>query len=107
MDILRHLLGWDWKIRKLRKKWDRLREKSLKKDGQLKKTLLEKLDLIEAAVRTLEERKLVRYERSRLVREVQMSLASIKVMLKSEYIPPTQAIVQKKPPQNPQQQVKR
>ena len=102
MDILRHLLGWNWRIRRLRKKWDRLREKSLKKKDPLRKTLLEKLDLVENNLRSLEERRMVRYERVRLVREVQMELAAIKVMLKSEYIPPVQPVMQKKqPPQQP------
>ncbi len=76
------LLGWNWKIRRIRKKWDRIREKSLKKDEPLKGTLLMKLDQVENSVRMLEERRLSRLERARLAKEVDVDLSELKEMLK-------------------------
>lgn len=80
--MLGFIFGWPRKIRKLRKRWDRLREKSLKKRGLVKKTALEKLDMTEQKLRTLEEQKITRLDRSRLAREVDLDLTEIKTMLK-------------------------
>lgn len=79
------LFGWNWQIRKLRKKWDRLREKALKKEGQFKIHILEKLDLTENNLRTLEERSLVRHEKARLSKEVELDLVEINEMLKMKH----------------------
>lgn len=79
--MLGFIFGWPRKIRKLRKRWDRLREKSLKKKGMVKKTALEKLDMTEQKLRTLEEQKITRLDRSRLAREVDLDLTEIKTML--------------------------
>ena len=81
--MLGFIFGWPRKIRKLRKRWDRLREKSLKKKGIVKKTALEKLDMIEQKLRTLEEQKITRLDRSRLSREIEIDLAEIKAMMDS------------------------
>ncbi len=81
--MLGFIFGWPRKIRKLRKRWDRLREKSLKKKGLVKKTALEKLDMIEQKLRTLEEQKITRLDRSRLAREIEIDLAEIKAMMDS------------------------
>ena len=81
--MLGFLFGWPRKIRKLRKRWDRLRENSLKKKGLVKKTALEKLDMIEQKLRTLEEQKITRLDRSRLAREIEIDLAEIKAMMDS------------------------
>jgi DNA-binding transcriptional MerR regulator len=81
--VLGFIFGWPRKIRKLRKRWDRLREKSLKKKGLVKKTALEKLDMIEQKLRTLEEQKITRLDRSRLSREIEIDLAEIKAMMDS------------------------
>lgn len=81
--MLGFIFGWPRKIRKLRKRWDRLREKSLKKKGIVKKTSLEKLDMIEQKLRTLEEQKITRLDRSRLSREIEIDLAEIKAMLEA------------------------
>lgn len=81
--MLGFIFGWPRKIRKLRKRWDRLREKSLKKKGIVKKAALEKLDMVEQKLRTLEEQKITRLDRSRLTREVEIDLAEIKAMLQS------------------------
>ena len=53
--VLGFIFGWKWKIRRLRKRWDRLRERSLKKDEPLRGKLLQDLDTIEQDLRTLEE----------------------------------------------------
>lgn len=77
-------LGWGHKIRKLRKRWDRLREKSLKKEASLRAILLPREDQIEQNLRILEERRLNRRERARLAKEVEIDLEEIKAMLKSK-----------------------
>ncbi len=79
--MLGFIFGWPRKIRKLRKRWDRLREKALKKRGLIKKTAMEKLDMTEQKLRTLEEQKITRLDRSRLAREVDLDLTEIKTML--------------------------
>jgi DNA-binding transcriptional MerR regulator len=81
--MLNFIFGWPRKIRKLRKRWDRLREKTLKKKGLVKKTALEKLDMTEQKLKTLEEQKITRLDRSRLAREVELDLAEIKAMLQA------------------------
>lgn len=83
MTMLGFIFGWPRKIRKLRKRWDRLREKSLKKKGLVKKTALEKLDMTEQKLKTLEEQKITRLDRSRLAREIEIDLAEIKAMLQA------------------------
>jgi len=82
--MLGFLFGWPRKIRKLRKRWDRLREKSLKKHGIVKKTALEKLDMTEQKLRMLEEQKITRLDRSRLAKEVEIDLAEIKAVVQSK-----------------------
>ncbi|MBU0530635.1 MAG: hypothetical protein KKC05_03085 [Nanoarchaeota archaeon] len=82
MGLFRILFGWNWKIRRLRKKWDRIREKSLKEEGPFKIQLLEKLDLTENNLRTLEERPLVRHEKARLCKEVELDLVEIDALRK-------------------------
>ena len=78
------LLGWGRKIRKLRKDWDRTREKTLKKDPGTRSSLLPKEDQIEQNLRILEERKLSRGERSRLYNEIKTELETVKTMLETE-----------------------
>ena len=84
------IFGHGRKIRKLRKRWDRLREKTLKKDQSLKSRLLTKEDQIEQNLRILEERQLHRGERERLIKELEIDLAEIKGLLNSkpEELPP-------------------
>ncbi len=92
------IFGWGWKIRKLRKRWDRLREKTLKKEPSLRKQLFPKEDHIEEKLKTLEERKLVRSERARLAKEIEIDLAEIKEMLDSEQVPQGSDERQNQPP---------
>ena len=80
--VFNFLFGWNRKIRKLRKRWDRAREKALKKKDPLKGTLLSKLDLIENHLRMLEEQRMTRIDRARFHKEVAINLAEINEMLK-------------------------
>ncbi len=90
---LSSLFGWRRKIRKLRKRWDRLREKTLKKDASLRARILPMEDQIEQNLRILEERHLHRGERARLAKEVEIDLEEVKAILeeKPEKIKPQEA----------------
>jgi len=81
MGILQHILGWNWKVRGLRKKWDRLREKSLKKKNPVRAEVLKRLDAVTPNLTTLEEQKLSRVDRARISKEIEISLAEIKAIL--------------------------
>lgn len=76
------LFGWGRKVQRLRKRWDRIREKTLKKKNPLKGTLLARLDQIENSLRMLEERNPSRLERARLAKEIEIELSELKEMLK-------------------------
>ena len=78
------LFGWGRKIRKLRKRWDRLREKTLKKEPRMRAILLSKEDQIEQSIAALEERRLTRAERARLARAVELDMAEVRAMLKEK-----------------------
>jgi hypothetical protein len=79
------LFGWNRKVRKLRKRWDRAREKTLKKKNPEKKMLLEKLDSIEEKLRTIEEESnLNRGARAKIAKEVEIDLEEVKEILKSK-----------------------
>jgi len=81
MGILQHILGWNWRVRKLRKKWDRLREKSLKKKNPVRAEVLKRLDAVTPNLTTLEEQKLSRVDRARISKEIEINLAEIKAIL--------------------------
>lgn len=78
------ILGWGYKTRRLRKRWDRLREKTLKKDASVRTRLLQREDQVEQNLRILEERRLHRGEKARLAKELELDLAEIKGMLSSK-----------------------
>ena len=78
------ILGWGYKTRRLRKRWDRLREKTLKKDASVRTKLLQREDQVEQNLRILEERRLHRGEKARLAKELEIDLAEIKAMLKAK-----------------------
>ncbi len=84
MDVMRALLGWDYRIRRLRKRWDRLREKSLKKKDPVRGAALSKLDSISTSLTTLEEQRLSRIDKIRLGREVGEGLELVREMLKEQ-----------------------
>jgi hypothetical protein len=83
MGLLSLILGWNYRVRRLRKRWDRLREKSLKKHGIIRGEALKRLDLIENNIRTLEEQRLNRIVRVRMAKETEIGLAEVKALLKS------------------------
>ncbi|UCD07729.1 MAG: hypothetical protein JSW41_02035 [Candidatus Aenigmatarchaeota archaeon] len=83
MDILRLIFGWNWRVRRLRKHWDRAREKALRKENPIRKMALEKLDVLENNLRILEEQKLNRMTKARLTKELQIGIAEVKALLKS------------------------
>ena len=99
MDILRWIFGWDWKIRRIRKRWDDLREGSLKKKGRQKKMLLEKLDRTEERLRMVEERKMSRWDRARYAKEIEIDLEEIKALkdVKQEEFDASMSREEKKP----------
>ena len=81
MGIRSLIFGWGWKVRHLRKRWDREREKALKKEEPLRSRLLEKLDKTEEKLRILEERRLSRWDRARFSKEIEIDLEEIKAMM--------------------------
>jgi len=73
--------GWDRKIRKLRKKWDREREKALRKKSDQRLEILSKLDIVEDKLKMLEERELTRVDKARIAKEVEIELAGVEAMM--------------------------
>ena len=69
--------GWSARVRRVRRKWDRTREKVLRKKPEKKQELLEKLDQIEAGLRMLEEKELTRTDRYRVLKEVEVGLEEV------------------------------
>lgn len=84
MGILTRMLGWNYRVRKLRKRWDRLREKSLKKKNPLRSELLSRLDSISSNLATLEEQRLSRIDRARISKDVEVSLAEIAELIRTK-----------------------
>ena len=76
--------GWKWRLKRLRKRWDRLREKALGKPEPLRSQLLQKLDVVENKLRTLEEQQLNLAMRARLAKEVELDLEEIKAVIKQK-----------------------
>jgi hypothetical protein len=82
MDTLRALLGWNWRIRRLRKSWDRTRERALKiKDQAKRKDILQKLDTIENNIKVLEEEDTNTMVKGKLVGEARKDLDTIADMI--------------------------
>jgi len=82
--VLGFLFGWGRKIRKLRKKWDRCREKALKKEGLQRRELLKRLDDIENQLRILEEQEVGRAARARFCKEIEVNIAEVNELLKMD-----------------------
>ena len=81
MDILGMILGWKWKVQRTRRRWDRLREHALEKEGRVRREALRELDLTEEKLRMIEEQSMTRRDRTRIMREVKMELANIADLL--------------------------
>ncbi len=76
--------GFDRKVRGLRKKWCKLRMKSLKQSKENKGRLLEMLDNVENDLRSLEEQKLGRGDRGRIAEQVENGLKEVEEVLKGK-----------------------
>ncbi len=81
MDILGMMMGWDWKVQRTRRRWDRLREHSLKKEGRVRREALRELDILEDKMRMLEEQDMSRRDRIRLMRELEMGMANVEDLI--------------------------
>ncbi len=81
MDLLGMFLGWNWKVQRTRRRWDRLREHTLEKKGAVREKALKELDFTEDKLRMLEEEDLSRRDRIRVMREVEMQLSNITDLL--------------------------
>lgn len=84
MDVIRTIFGWNYRIRRLRKHWDRLREKALRKQQPVRGAALGKLDAISTSLTTLEEQQLSRIDKIRLSRDVEEGLEMVREMMKEE-----------------------
>ncbi|OYT43363.1 MAG: hypothetical protein B6U88_01255 [Candidatus Aenigmarchaeota archaeon ex4484_56] len=73
--------GFEGKVRRLRKTWCKLRLRTLK---MKEKNVLNMLDDIDQQLRTLEEQELTRFDRSRILSEVEDSLKNVETALKSK-----------------------
>ncbi|HLD78699.1 MAG TPA: hypothetical protein VJB16_06750 [archaeon] len=80
--MLSFLFGWNAKVRRLRKRWDRLREKALRRHEPVRSQALTKLDTCASNLSTLEEQRLGRLDRARIAKDLEIALAEIKELLK-------------------------
>ena len=83
MDFFGLFMGWNWKVQRTRRRWDRLREHSLNKKGEFRMKLLDELDKIEDRLKILEEEKLSRRDGTRMLRKVEMELKNVKDLLEN------------------------
>ena len=77
MDILGMFLGWNWRLQRTRRRWDRVREHALEKEGRVRHDALKQLDDTEDKLKILEEEKLSRRDRIKMLREIKMEIANI------------------------------
>ena len=81
MDLLGMVMGWNWKVQRTRRRWDRLREHTLEKKGVVREKALKDLDEIEDKLRMLEEEDLSRRDRTKILREINMGMANVQDLL--------------------------
>ncbi len=81
MGLLGRILGWNWRVRRLRKRWDRLREKALKKKNPQRLQALKQLDAVTPNLTMLEEQRLSRMDRARISKEIEISLAEVRALI--------------------------
>lgn len=86
-----YLFSYRRKVFKIRKKYDRLREKADKqKNAQKRLSTLKILDNAERILVMLEEQRISRFERGRMMRQVKVTLADAKANLEqSEPLTPS------------------
>ncbi|MBI4173777.1 MAG: hypothetical protein HY519_03600 [Candidatus Aenigmarchaeota archaeon] len=80
--MLELIFGFGYRVKKLRRRWDRLREKTLGKKDPMRSQILERLDTIENNLKTLEETKLTRVVRARMAKEIEIDLEEVAELLK-------------------------
>lgn len=80
--MLSRFFGWNAKVRKLRKRWDRCREHALRRRDPVRTQALNKLDACASNLATLEEQRLGRLDRARIARDVDIALAEVHELLK-------------------------
>ncbi|MGC9310925.1 MAG: hypothetical protein ACP5E4_04365 [Candidatus Aenigmatarchaeota archaeon] len=74
---------------KVRKRWDRTREKGIKKEPPSKDKFLERLDRIEQDLRTVEEKEdLNKWTRKKMANEIELELEKIRDAVDAEVHPP-------------------
>ncbi len=75
------------RLNNTRKKWDRLREKVIRKNYDSKSNLLQKLDSIEQDIKVLEEKDTMSiWEKRKIVSQVETGLEEVKDMIREEEI---------------------
>ena len=84
MAFLDSFFGWNHRLVHIRKRWDRMREKALKKPRPVKALALKKLDAINLNLTTLEEQQLSRADRARLLKIIEIDLAEVSGVLESK-----------------------
>jgi len=83
--------GFRWKVYKLRRKYDRIREKADRsKSPEKRNAALAALDSIETTLIMLEEQKVSRIDRGRYITSVRMGIEKAKSILEEEYAPSQQ-----------------
>ena len=81
MDFFSLILGWNWRVQRTRRRWDRIRERSLDKKGRLRSHMLKELDYLEDKVKTLEEESLSRRDRTKMMSDVEVGLENLQDVL--------------------------
>jgi len=80
--------GFRWKVYRLRKKYDRIREKADRCENPEKRNAaLAELDNIENTLIMLEEQNVSRLDRGRFITSVRMGIEKAKSILEEDYIP--------------------
>ena len=86
--FLGFLLSWRRKVYLVRRKYDRVREKADKEKNMQKRILaLKILDSAEPTLRMLEEQKVSRFDRGRLLASVKLEVGRAKEVLSKDYMP--------------------
>ncbi len=82
MDLFGMVFGWNWRLARTRRRWDRLREHALDKKGRVREESLKELDDAEEKIRMLEEEHLSRRDRVKILREAEMEMSNIEDLLR-------------------------
>jgi hypothetical protein len=86
--FLGFFLSWRRKVYLMRRKYDRTREKADKqKNLQKRMTALKVLDAVEPTLRILEEQRVSRFDRGRMLSSVKAEIERAKAVLGKDYIP--------------------